>query len=623
VTALFNSVKSKILALLLLAVVTLVATNVIELVTARQNQATQLQDNLEKSTATSSRIINDILQQHVDRLIALANTPTVQGNDWEVAKQYLLAEGRRLLKEDSSLFSMISMSDLNGTAFIADGSSVSITERDYYQAITGGKDLFFSPPKIGKNDGKLSVSVAVPVKKDGRLFRVLFGVIDLDKLSQEVVLMKHGNNGRAFMIDANSICIAHPNKDLLNQDLSKESSTVPAQMAEIIRGIPATKAGKAEYSFMGVDSILHYQQVPVTGWFLALVADCNEVFGTINTLTRNITIIIVITSLLLLALGWFMTGKTIRPINELVAATNRLAKGDLITEISVNTQDEIGNLARSFEGMRRDLQAVIGKTAQASNQVSGTAKALTFQAEQTAAAATNNATTISEISATVEDVVENIKKVSEQAEEASRQAGQGQQSIDMVINTMLVMKQSANEMSTSMSTLNEAVGNVGQFIETINAIAGQTNLLALNAAIEAARAGEAGMGFAVVADEVRKLAESSARSAGEISRIISEVQQQSARTAADMEKSKENVEHGDQVIKEISKSLVTVIKLVQEFNLKAQDVAAAAGQVSSAVQDVAATTEEQTAAMEEVSAAAAELNGIAAEMEEAMKKFKR
>ncbi len=219
-------------------------------------------------------------------------------------------------------------------------------------------------------------------------------------------------------------------------------------------------------------------------------------------------------------------------------------------------------------------------------------------------------------------MVQNIKEVSSQLAEAERQAGQGRENIDSVVSTMREIDQSAEQVAASVSALNQAIEKIGQFVDTIDGIADQTNLLALNAAIEAARAGDAGKGFAVVAEEVRKLAENSAQSAKEINLIISEVQQQSARAAKDMEGGREKTARGCLVVQEVSQSLIAVIGLVQDVSRKARDVAAAAGQMAGAVQNTAAGIEEQTAAVEEVSASAAELNKVAAQMKELMGRFR-
>ena len=66
----------------------------------------------------------------------------------------------------------------------------------------------------------------------------------------------------------------------------------------------------------------------------------------------NITSTIVLNLLMVLLILLFITKFIVKPIRGLAAAANRLALGDLDTEIKVQREDEIGYLARTFERMR-------------------------------------------------------------------------------------------------------------------------------------------------------------------------------------------------------------------------------------------------------------------------------
>ncbi|WP_434627285.1 methyl-accepting chemotaxis protein [Chromobacterium sp. CV08] len=105
--------------------------------------------------------------------------------------------------------------------------------------------------------------------------------------------------------------------------------------------------------------------------------------------------------------------------------------------------------------------------------------------------------------------------------------------IDGVTEVAQLLEKSAQE----VGALQQASGQVGSILGTIQDIADQTNLLALNAAIEAARAGEMGRGFAVVADEVRKLAHHTQEATRHIQTIMQQVQQGTAKVAEVMQAS--------------------------------------------------------------------------------------
>ncbi|OPX84456.1 MAG: Methyl-accepting chemotaxis protein PctC [Pelotomaculum sp. PtaB.Bin104] len=578
-----KSIKSKILALLLLAVAVLIVTNLIAVVAARQSQAKQLNIALYDSAMANSKMIDERIRRHIDRLSVLANTATVQGDDIASTKSYLLFEHKRNLDQEGYYFDLIAAIEPDGSSFDINGDKVEVYDRVYFQEVLAGKDLVISEPIFSRSGGKISVAIATAVKKDGKLVRVLMGMMSLEKLSDEIITMKHGENGRAYMIDDRGTCLAHQDKTLLGLDFTRENGPITAEMANMVQLMLATKTGAAEYSFRGVNSILNYQQIPSTGWFLGIVADRSEVFAEINRLTSLLAVIIFITTLLLLVLGWRFTGKTVQPISELVDATRRIAQGDLETKIAVHTDDEIGHLAQSFERMRLDTKDLISNIALAGNRVSDIARVLAIKADQTAETVKTKVIPADTASSAAGKETKELTGI---ADERLSEMDRGQQGIDNVVSTMREIEKSANQVTLSISTLNQAIDDVGAFVDAINAIAGQTDKLAEEAAIEATRAGEAGKGFAVVADEVRKLAESSSESAAEISRLISrvvsEVQQQSA---ASLEDGKKKMPRNERVMQHINQSLVAITGLVQDLSEKAKEVAEAAEEVGIADQD--------------------------------------
>ena len=384
------------------------------------------------------------------------------------------------------------------------------------------------------------------------------------------------------------------------------------------------------------------------------------------SLLSSIAVVLVIAGVIAVLLSLMFTRTIVRPILTINGQLKEIAEGegDLTKELLVKSQDEIGDLANSFNKMLNNLRTMIRQIGMTSEQIAASSEELTASAEQTTQATNQIATSIQEVSTGAEmqgqgvtessramqemtthiqQVAETTASVSETAIETSKEANLGSESIQKIIQQMNNISVSVDDSASVVKRLGEHSKEIGKITEVITGIADQTNLLALNAAIEAARAGEHGKGFAVVADEVRKLAEQSKESSDQIAGIIKRIQEDTIHAVDEMNKGTQEVAVGKDVVYKTGEGLQNILisieqvaSQIQEVSAVSEEMAASAEEVNASIeemaniaqasasntQDVASASEEQLASMEEIASSSASLSKMAENLQMLVKKFK-
>lgn len=221
----------------------------------------------------------------------------------------------------------------------------------------------------------------------------------------------------------------------------------------------------------------------------------------------------------------------VNPLHGAVSALRAITDGDLRAEFNDQRKDEPGQLLCSMQTMTHGLRGMVervvkvvqqlGEVAADFHEVSTkagiTAKLQTEEAEQSASAMVQMASSVHEVSG-------HTQRASKAARQAEEHARTGAKLVADAVQRINLLAEGVTETRTSMVDLAQESERIGSILEVIRSVAEQTNLLALNAAIEAARAGEQGRGFAVVAEEVRALARRSQGATMEISATIDSLQ---------------------------------------------------------------------------------------------------
>lgn len=605
---------------------------------------------MERSEVYSDLNLNSVKKQLEDYLISTAKNAVA--NNTAVIGIGIMFEPYQFTDKRESY--ALYFTEENGEVTVSDvGAYEEFSANDYYQIAVGKTDTIFTEPYSYRD--MWMITGATPMIVNGEMI----GVINID-VSMSVFDSLNLSNSKypslttSIVSNDGIINFDSGNGENISKNISDVTFDSNEDMNTVLEKMKRGESFRLKYFSKSANTNVYGNYYPLqTGseiWATVTEASSRDVLKD-TFLTIAILIGLCMVSLIIIA---YISIRTLRrklaPIQDIVEAANSITAGNLDIHLSINSEDEIGDLAAAFMETSHSLKNMIGDIASVLEGISrndytvdtqidysgdfikikesfqyilhnlnSTMQDIRVSSEQVSIGADQMADTAQSLAAdaaeqaqSIEQLGQSIKEVTSTVETNAAYAAEANSLVISVGNEVEQSNKKMEEMITAITEITETSKHIELIIQNIESIATQTNLLSLNAAIEAARAGEAGKGFAVVAQEIGELANQSAGAAQNTRKLI--------------EDSIHAVENGTAIAAETENSMISLVEQIGKIITSIENIAAASNnqkeailqversvlQISDVVQNNSGSAEESSATSEELKAQAETLSALLA-----------
>ena len=221
-----------------------------------------------------------------------------------------------------------------------------------YKKIVGGEPYYGA--SIVEGEKYITAYNPLVDKKGEIVGAIALGNKDINAYLEKTLNdIKVGKTGYVYIMNSKGDVIVHP--IIKGQNIGKYDFT-----KEILK----KKEGRIEYEFNGVYKLAAYKYFEP--WDMYIVATAN--YDDLDSSSRSIYNTTIISGIIILMLAsiiaLFAANKLVKPINKLKDCMEIAGEGDLTVHCDVNSNDEIGVLAKSFNHMVKENKNLLQQAIQ-------------------------------------------------------------------------------------------------------------------------------------------------------------------------------------------------------------------------------------------------------------------